>query len=129
MSPIYLARVLEAGQDALFQLIDEAGHGTRRLPTPALMSVMVPVPPLQEQRRLEDEINSKMERVNVTVGRAKREIELIQEYRTHLISDVVTGKLDVRGVDLPTVDEVIDFALEESESGNPKESIEVEAVQ
>lgn len=32
--------------------------------------------------------------------RLEREIELIQEYRTRLISDVVTGKLDVRGVDL-----------------------------
>ena len=35
-----------------------------------------------------------------------REIDLIREYRTRLIADVVTGKLDVRGVELPPLDEV-----------------------
>lgn len=33
-----------------------------------------------------------------TITRAKGEIQLINEYRTRLISDVVTGKLDVREV-------------------------------
>ena len=28
--------------------------------------------------------------------RARRQIELLQEYRTRLIADVVTGKMDVR---------------------------------
>ncbi len=31
------------------------------------------------------------------------------EYRTRLITDVVTGKLDVRGVDLPTLNEADDL--------------------
>ena len=30
------------------------------------------------------------------IARARRQIELVQEYRTRLIADVVTGKLDVR---------------------------------
>ena len=30
------------------------------------------------------------------VSRLKREIELLREYRTRLVADVVTGKLDVR---------------------------------
>ena len=30
------------------------------------------------------------------IARARRQIELVQEYRTRLIVDVVTGKLDVR---------------------------------
>jgi len=30
------------------------------------------------------------------MDRARREIELLREYRTRLIADVVTGKLDVR---------------------------------
>jgi hypothetical protein len=36
----------------------------------------------------------------------------MQEYRTRLISDVVTGKLDVRGVELPAVEEVIGEEIE-----------------
>jgi len=31
-----------------------------------------------------------------TVKKAQREIDLIREYRTRLIADVVTGKLDMR---------------------------------
>ena len=31
-------------------------------------------------------------------GRAEREVDLIRDYRTRLIADVVTGKLDVRGL-------------------------------
>jgi len=38
--------------------------------------------------------------------RANREIHLLRAYRTRLIADVVTGKLDVRGVELPALDEV-----------------------
>ena len=34
--------------------------------------------------------------VDTAIARARRQIELVQEYRTRLIADVVTGKLDVR---------------------------------
>ena len=34
--------------------------------------------------------------IDAAIDRARRQIELIQEYRTRLIADVVTGKLDVR---------------------------------
>jgi type I restriction enzyme S subunit len=38
-----------------------------------------------------------------TITRLEREIELLREYRTRLVADVVTGKLDVREAasDLP----------------------------
>ena len=32
---------------------------------------------------------------DTTISRARRQIELLQEYRTRLIADVITGKLDV----------------------------------
>ena len=34
--------------------------------------------------------------IDNAIARARRQIELVQEYRTRLIADVVTGKLDVR---------------------------------
>ncbi len=34
------------------------------------------------------------------------QLELVNEYRTRLIADVVTGKLDVRGVVLPELAEI-----------------------
>ena len=37
--------------------------------------------------------------------RSRHEIDLLREYRTRLVADVVTGKLDVRGVELPETDD------------------------
>ena len=41
--------------------------------------------------------------IDAALGRIRGEIELLREYRTRLIADVVTGKLDVReaAADLP----------------------------
>ena len=34
--------------------------------------------------------------MSTAISRLKREIDLLREYRTRLVADVVTGKLDVR---------------------------------
>ena len=47
------------------------------------------------------------------LGRLRREIELMREYRTRLISDVVTGQVDVRGIEVPEVAEEELPALDE----------------
>lgn len=41
-------------------------------------------------------IDSTAMNVNTTITRTEREIELIQELGTTLISDAVTGKIDIR---------------------------------
>ncbi|CAN5157780.1 restriction endonuclease subunit S [soil metagenome] len=53
-------------------------------------------PPLDEQRRISALIVTESERVNAAADGAQQEITFLREYRTRLISDVVTGKLDVR---------------------------------
>ena len=37
-----------------------------------------------------------LQQIKVSIEKAQREIDLIREYRTRLIADVVTGKVDVR---------------------------------
>ena len=48
--------------------------------------------------------------IDAAIARTQRQIELIEEYRTRLIADVVTGKLDVReaAAGLPEETEVDD---------------------
>ncbi|WP_375418294.1 hypothetical protein [uncultured Hymenobacter sp.] len=41
-------------------------------------------------------IDGQVAKFDETISRAQREIELIQEYRTRLIADIVTGRADVR---------------------------------
>ena len=82
-----------------------------------LRSFKVCVPPLPEQvaivrfldhvdRRIRRYVRAMKKLVGAAANRTDRETSLIGEYRTRLIADVVTGKLDVReaAVGLPDVD-------------------------
>ena len=53
-------------------------------------------PPLDEQQCIADSLDTELEGVKQVIGRLEREILLLREYRTRLVADVVTGKLDVR---------------------------------
>ncbi len=62
-----------------------------------------PFPPLAEQAAITRYLDRADERIQRSIQSARRQIDLLNEYRTRLIADVVTGKLDVRqaAVDLP----------------------------
>ncbi len=59
-------------------------------------AVDLPFPPAEEQRKIAVALRAATANISAAIARARRQIELVQEYRTRLISDVVTGKLDVR---------------------------------
>lgn len=61
--------------------------------------------PLSEQTKIVSHIDGQSQRLDSAVANAECEIDLLLEYRTRLISDVVTGKLDVRDLELPALDE------------------------
>ena len=54
------------------------------------------LPPATEQQRIVEHIAVETTQLNTALARTEREIGLLREYRTRLIADVVTGKLDVR---------------------------------
>ena len=53
-------------------------------------------PPVSEQTAIVEYLDKAIADNDTAIARARRQIELVQEYRTRLIADVVTGKLDVR---------------------------------
>jgi type I restriction enzyme, S subunit len=60
-------------------------------------NIPVPVPPtIAEQVSICDALRQRLAPILIAVSRLEREIELLREYRTRLVADVVTGKLDVR---------------------------------
>jgi type I restriction enzyme S subunit len=71
-----------------------------------LKSISIPVPPDIEQSAIADVVNVRISQIDAAISAVEREIDLLQEYRTVLISDVVTGKKDVRAeaANLPDVD-------------------------
>ncbi len=61
-----------------------------------LSSFHVCVPPLPDQVAIVKYLDKATADVDAAIARARRHVELLREYRTRLIADVVTGKLDVR---------------------------------
>ena len=63
---------------------------------------------------------------DIAIARLEREIELLREYRTRLVADVVTGKLDVRDAarDLPAESNVPEAAVPEKFTEPELEEIE-----
>ncbi len=77
-----------------------------------LRSLWTCIPPLTEQTTISDELVNMLNGLTTVISRLEREIELLREYRTRLISDVVTGKLDVRAAaatlpDEPSIDSLV----------------------
>jgi len=88
--------------------------------------VDLPLMPIDEQTAIADFISRATAGIDRGISRFSRQIDLVREYRTRLIADVVTGKLDVRGVALPEVPgEEADFDagedLSEDPDGDPTE--------
>jgi type I restriction enzyme S subunit len=72
------------------------GATRQRTNLQATASRAVVVPPLPEQFAIVQDIASRTASLLQGIRVAEREISLLREYRTRLIADVVTGKLDVR---------------------------------
>ena len=72
--------------------------GQQRVPSSFIANYSIPLPPLDEQTAIVEYLEKATSDINAATSRAHREIELLKEYRTRLIADVVTGKLDVREV-------------------------------
>jgi type I restriction enzyme S subunit len=106
-----------------------AANGVTRygLSKHAIKTAIVTVPPIKEQRAICEWIARHLEPIVTSVNRAHREIDLLREYRTRLIAEVVTGKLDVRGVELPVLDET--DVVEDWETGEDAEAGEMDEIE
>ena len=68
-------------------------------------NLWAPVPPYEEQRNIAEHTTCVTSWIDAAIAAARREIELLREYRERLIADVVTGKVDVRQVAAQLPDE------------------------
>ncbi|MDP1693737.1 MAG: restriction endonuclease subunit S [Burkholderiaceae bacterium] len=92
----FLAWLLRASAEESLSRLDEAGHGTKALRMDAWGEMRVPVPPLAEQVRIAEHLNSTCSKTALGLLDVQLGIALLQERRTALISAAVTGQIDVR---------------------------------
>lgn len=100
----FINRVIRESIGVAYPAIAETKLGTLHLAYPES---------IEEQQAILEHIADSSKAIDQAIIRTQREIELMREYRTRLISDVVTGQVDVRGIEVPEVAEDELLALEE----------------
>lgn len=143
----YLFRVLQS-QPVAYQFQVSANGVTRYgLSHGAIKGVSIPLPPMEEQDAIVrvlnhvDRLIEKYAGVGAFIGKqanavfkrglAGRGVALLGEYRTRLIADVVTGKLDVRVIAATLPDVADSEPIEEPEGiadfDEPQDAVDEEA--
>jgi type I restriction enzyme S subunit len=88
---ITVAVGLRAAEKEILLLVDEAGHGTGRLPTDLLREFEIAIPSPEPRQRVEAELESLVARG----AEAERETEILKELRDTLLPALISGVLRV----------------------------------
>jgi type I restriction enzyme S subunit len=119
------------GTAAVAAAILSTGATRQRVNLTSTATRAVAIPPVREQEAIVTYLSAMVSKTDIAIQSLRREIDLIREYRVRLIADIVTGKVDVRDVELPVLGEaeeispVADELAEEvSEQGQEPEPVE-----
>lgn len=77
-----------------------SNFGRWRLQTDVFKEFPIPVPPKEEQFEVSEYLKAKEIEIDKTLALIKLDIEKLKEYRQVLIYEAVTGKIDVRDMEL-----------------------------
>jgi type I restriction enzyme, S subunit len=99
----YLAQVFQTEKVKTWLSTESVGSTMDNLNLTILSNLKVPLPPVYEQEQIIHFCREMERKIDATIERAQREIELIEEYRTTLIATAVTGKINVATNQPPAV--------------------------
>lgn len=105
--------------------------GQKRVSPEYIKNFTIGIPPLAEQNSILEEIDRRVSRIDEQIRCENESIGVLFELRTRLISDVVTGQIDVRGIEVPNFDIVEeidsdDENLDDEDAAEEAEEQEVE---
>jgi type I restriction enzyme S subunit len=81
----------------LIDLLNNQSTGVKlpRVSPEIIMNTEIVFPPIEEQIEIVDFIDTRTKEIDDLVSLEQKKIELLKEYRQSLISEVITGKIDV----------------------------------
>lgn len=77
-------------------------------------------PKKDEQKTIINFINKESNKIDRTISTIEKEITLVEEYKTALIAEAVTGKIDVRDFKIPTQETPLAMVAEEAANYNKR---------
>ena len=128
VSADYLHLALSAAYPQLRAISDDSGSTKGALTCEDLKRFKLALPPPDEQAALVERVRIEASALIEASERLEREIDFLHEYRTRLVADVVTGKLDVReAVTRLPADVSVDLDTGEADAADDPELIDEEA--
>ncbi len=127
------SRYLHHFLTGFYRTLREFGRGGNQeaLNCEIVANIRISVPPTSEQQAICDHLDAAVTGLQRAEQRISPQVTLLREYRTRLVADVVTGKLDVREAAAALSDEIEepdDFAEAESLLNDEAEDADVELV-
>ena len=101
--------------------------GLQNLSNTNFYKVYTVYPPYEEQCAIVAEVQKIENEMQAIISTISKEIGILHEFKTRLISDVVTGKIDIRDIEIPEcefVEETVDTVNDESMDGMGGETYE-----
>jgi len=98
LGELFRSRTVRAKFRAESKGLGTGTSGFLRLYSDRMGAIHVALPPRDEQNEILAKLGSELAGLNSAISGLEREIELWREYRTRLVSDIVTGKFDVREI-------------------------------
>ena len=111
--PVYFQRLFSSQGISDELNLSSIGATMPNLNSGMIARLRIPLPPVDEQERIVRYIECQNKVCDTAISRFEREIELLREYRTRLVADVVTGKLDVREAAAKLPDELQTLEFED----------------
>jgi restriction endonuclease S subunit len=98
--PDYLMAFIYGNQKSILQAWSKSGCTVESIEYEYMMNSLLPIPPIEEQLSIIELINNEKRKIDRMISTASQVVQKLKEYRTALITAAVTGKIDVRGVQL-----------------------------
>lgn len=98
VDPCFLSYALNSGPCYEQSQMFTRGATNNDLGLTRMVNIELPLPPLDEQRRIVAYLDEQTAKIDTLIGETETFIELSRERRSALITAAVTGQIDVRGV-------------------------------
>ena len=92
----FLFRFIQSNRTGRYFEVNATGITRFSLGKSIIENLSTLLPPLSEQKEIANFLDRKTQQIDELISAERRKIELLKEYRQSLISEVVTGKIDVR---------------------------------
>lgn len=100
--------------------------GQQRIPVSFVKEYPIALPSIETQLQILEYVNSLSKRIEISTDNQSSEIKLAHELQTRLVSDVVTGKLDVREIEIPDFEEELDVFEEDTFDDSMEEVVDAD---